>query len=1076
MVVGIGEILKFNRKCIIVVGLLFAVIFVAITVVPSQATSLGVDSNPPSVTITSPANLEIDVDIDTNITATFNESMNSSTLNNSTVKVYIQEKIAGETFVNTVGTWNSTNFQGFIHTEQLVVLPQLIDEFHRTIGKGNITYSTQLLLKDYLIGNYSVMGWLGDENVVIDNGTGDWIISKLVFEQNSTDTKTLHDGETWDLGDGYSFEVLCISESDPEAFVALYNSSGKICDEVCVNQSPCIFTEDLGAADKSPIFITYLNKVNLTHIELKYTWLISQDTTAILDNDEFSDFKVKTSDDKIKLVNVEDVILSEGDTIPLFDDFKFEVEDTPTVRYRLVHQAEPPLEGDVSYNSSSNTVIFDPVSNLNENTDYFPLITTGAEDLAGNGLTEDYIWTFRTINAIPIAIITQPEEGAYIRGTIDINGTANDTNFYSYTIEWKNTTVDWTEIHNSTVPVSDGTLATWNTDNLEDGDYSIRSTVADYASNSNITLINITIDNTLPTINSVSLNDNMVKIGDSVSLEVNATDAISNDLTVIVHGINETGIETGNSTLEKIETDLYGFNQIIAKDHPEGIMTLNISVSDEANNIVYNDSLNLTIDMTPPSVKSLSLSTLVPVIGEPVNITANVDDTYLKNSSIFAVINSPTETYELPMVHSISDEYYYNFTNTEEFGKYTITLSASDQAGNVNNSETTWFITVLPPFVNNSINTTANNVTTIDALEEVDTTLELFTSNDTANVSIEITMSNNIPPTLNQSFGIVALGKYVSINVSDNLNDNLTWAIIKIYYTQAELEASGLDESSLVFRYYNETSEAWEPVTPSGVNPATIGNYSGYVWANVSHFSDYAVGGELEVEEITPPSNGGGGGGGGGASGEDFYNIVISETDRQSVFNGSDISFRFDLEGNIVRYINFTALNGAGTVAAKVEILNHTSTLVSVPPPDEVFNNLNIWVGNYGWATEKNMAGTTVSFMVEKSWVTDNDIDETTIALYRYSDNNWNKLVTRKITEDSNSLHFEAETSGFSPFAVTGKTMGEPGGEGIIAEPTITADKTPVPTPTEKKGIPGFSLFAGLSILLIAVQLLRKKN
>ncbi len=222
-------------------------------------------------------------------------------------------------------------------------------------------------------------------------------------------------------------------------------------------------------------------------------------------------------------------------------------------------------------------------------------------------------------------------------------------------------------------------------------------------------------------------------------------------------------------------------------------------------------------------------------------------------------------------------------------------------------------------------------------------------------------------------------------------------------------------------------------------------------------------------------TGGGGGSGGGGSSGEDFYNIVTSENDRQSVFKNSDVSFIFDLEGNIVRHINFTALNSAGTVAAKVEILDNTSTLVSTPPPYEIYKNLNIWVGNYGWATEKNMADTTVSFMVEKSWVTDNNIDETTIALYRYSDDTWHELVTRKVTEDSNSFYFEAETPGFSPFAVTGKTIGEPGGEGII-EPTVTAEKTPIPTPTEKKGIPGFSLFAGLSVLLIAVQLLRKKN
>ncbi|HIH87157.1 MAG TPA: PGF-pre-PGF domain-containing protein [Methanosarcinales archaeon] len=207
-----------------------------------------------------------------------------------------------------------------------------------------------------------------------------------------------------------------------------------------------------------------------------------------------------------------------------------------------------------------------------------------------------------------------------------------------------------------------------------------------------------------------------------------------------------------------------------------------------------------------------------------------------------------------------------------------------------------------------------------------------------------------------------------------------------------------------------------------------------------------------------------------------MYNIVLSETDRQNIYKNSSISFIFDPEGNIVRHINFTALNSAGKVAAKVEILNNTSTLVSTPPPNEVFRNQNIWVGNAGWATERNIIDATVVFTVEKSWITENNIDESSITLCRYSGDAWHELVTRKIAEDANSLQFEAETTGFSPFAVSGKkTMGETGAEGII-EPTVTAEKTPAPTPTEEKGMPGFGLFAGMSILLIAVQLLRKNN
>jgi len=399
------------------------------------------DTTPAVVINTSPENLAINVIIETNITATFSEPMNSSTLNNNTVKVYSPDRIMGETFENTNGSWNSSNFQAFVHVEELAVWQTPIDDAHGTIGEGNLIYSTQPLLRDYHVysnegievedsGNYSVIGWLGDENVVIDNGAGDWIISKLVFEQNSINTKTLHVGQTWDLGDGYSFKLLELDVGGNEAWVALNDSRGEIDNMVCVNQTACIFSADIDASgDNTPFFVTYLNKVNLTqfHIELKYTWLISQNTTEIQDNEQLGDFRVKTSTDKIIIENDEDMLLMRGSTIPLFDNFKFEVEDTPTVRYRLIHQTETPVEGDVSYNSSSRTVTFDPISNLNENIDYFPRITTGAEDLAGNGLTEDYIWTFKTVDTKPPTITDNTPTGTNIPVTTLITITFNES-------------------------------------------------------------------------------------------------------------------------------------------------------------------------------------------------------------------------------------------------------------------------------------------------------------------------------------------------------------------------------------------------------------------------------------------------------------------------------------------------------------------------------------------------------------------------------------------------------------------------------------------------------------------------
>ena len=52
--------------------------------------------------------------------------------------------------------------------------------------------------------------------------------------------------------------------------------------------------------------------------------------------------------------------------------------------------------GTIVLNPASSTAIFTPSANLKSNTLYTATITTGAEDLEGNGLATDYVWTFTT--------------------------------------------------------------------------------------------------------------------------------------------------------------------------------------------------------------------------------------------------------------------------------------------------------------------------------------------------------------------------------------------------------------------------------------------------------------------------------------------------------------------------------------------------------------------------------------------------------------------------------------------------------------------------------------------------------
>ncbi len=107
-----------------------------------------------------------------------------------------------------------------------------------------------------------------------------------------------------------------------------------------------------------------------------------------------------------------------------------------------------------------------------------------------------------------------------------------------------------------------------------------------------------------------------------------------------------------------------------------------------------NASVNVTLDTIPPAVANLSLSTSTPEINDPVNITVNVSDIHLNISSIVISVRSPSGYMNTSQMNGSTGSYYYNYTNTSEYGRYDMTINASDNASNVNNTEKTWFVTI----------------------------------------------------------------------------------------------------------------------------------------------------------------------------------------------------------------------------------------------------------------------------------------------------------------------------------------------------------------------------------------------
>ncbi|MGC8811994.1 MAG: PGF-pre-PGF domain-containing protein [Candidatus Aenigmatarchaeota archaeon] len=69
---------------------------------------------------------------------------------------------------------------------------------------------------------------------------------------------------------------------------------------------------------------------------------------------------------------------------------------------------------------------------------------------------------------------------------------------------------------------------------------------------------------------------------------------------------------------------------------------------------------------------------------------------------------------------------------------------------------------------------------------------------------------------------------------------------------------------------------------------------------------------------------------------------------------------------------------------------------------------------------EKNLEKITTRFKVKKSWVYFNNINVSTISLYRLK-TSWEKLRTYRINEDSSFIYFESELPSFSLFAIAGE-------------------------------------------------------
>lgn len=159
--------------------------------------------------------------------------------------------------------------------------------------------------------------------------------------------------------------------------------------------------------------------------------------------------------------------------------------------------------------------------------------------------------------------------------------------------------------------------------------------------------------------------------------------------------------------------------------------------------------------------------------------------------------------------------------------------------------------------VHTNLNTTGDKADSIGG-SEIGFEAEIHTHNEIeSNLSVDVYDQNPGGST----FALEEFGRYVNVSVDENVN--LSYWILKIYYTDEELAESGFDEETLRVQYYDEATDTWEVFNPPDGGVDTANNY---VWAKVTHFSVFGVFGSTPTPPPAPtpspaPSSSGGGGG-----------------------------------------------------------------------------------------------------------------------------------------------------------------------------------------------------------------------
>lgn len=134
---------------------------------------------------------------------------------------------------------------------------------------------------------------------------------------------------------------------------------------------------------------------------------------------------------------------------------------------------------------------------------------------------------------------------------------------------------------------------------------------------------------------------------------------------------------------------------------------------------------------------------------------------------------------------------------------------------------------------------------------------------------------------------------------------------------------------------------------------------------------------------------------------------------------GVEASMEINKSGLDFTEIRITVKNQANQVSITVTKLGSRPATAEKELEGNVYQYVNIKRSNL---EDEEIERSIIRFRVSKAWISGNRISKGTVVLNRYK-TEWAKLPTVLLEEDADYVYYEAETRGFSVFAITGEEM-----------------------------------------------------